>query len=265
VALEQMAGMISELAIGGLPKFVWWKANPQPESPLFQRLAAQCDTTIIDSSDFENPEASLKQVGELLAGNASLADLNWERLAPWQELTAQAFDPPERRAAIPEVDRLTIDYEQGNVAQALMFLGWVASRLQWQPASYSYEGGDYDIRRVTFTTADQRAIEAELAGIPLTDAGEVLGDLISIKMSSTNLQADCCTVICSGTTGCMRMEAGGGAQACRIQQVAALDDQKTEGLIVRQLQRWGQDQLYVEGMGVAYQFSSHRNRQEENL
>jgi glucose-6-phosphate dehydrogenase assembly protein OpcA len=179
--------------------------------------------------------------------------LNWERLAPWQELTAQAFDPPERRAAIREIDRLTIDYEQGNVSQALMFLGWVASRLQWQPASYSYEGGDYDIRRVTFTTADQRAIEAELAGIPLTDAGEVLGDLISIKMSSTNLQADCCTVICSGTTGCMRMEAGGGAQSCRIQQVAALDDQKTEGLIVRQLQRWGRDQLYVEGMGVAYQ------------
>jgi glucose-6-phosphate dehydrogenase assembly protein OpcA len=251
--LERMAGMISELAIGGLPKFVWWKANPQPKSPLFQKLAAQCDTIIIDSSDFENPEASLKQVGAMLAGNAFLADLNWERLAPWQELAAQAFDPPERRAAIPEIDRLTVDYEQGNVSQALMFLGWVASRLQWQPASYSYEGGDYDIRRVTFTTADQRAIEAELAGIPLADAGEVLGDLISIKMSSTNLQADCCTVICSGTTGCMRMEAAGGAQSCRIQQVTALDDQKTDGLLVRQLQRWGRDQLYVEGMGVAYQ------------
>jgi glucose-6-phosphate dehydrogenase assembly protein OpcA len=252
-ALERMAGMISELAIGGLPKFVWWKASPQPESRLFQRLAAQCDTLIIDSSDFEHPETSLKQVGELLAGNVPLADLNWERLAPWQELAAQAFDPPERRDAIPEIDRLTIDYEQGNASQALMYLGWVASCLRWQPVSYAHEGGDYDIRRVTFTTGDQRTIEAELAGIPLVDAGEVLGDLISIKMSSTNLQADCCTVICSGTTGCMRMEAGGGAQSCRIQQVTALDDQKTEGLLVRQLQRWVRDQLYVEGMDVTYQ------------
>ena len=253
-ALEGISfGMISELTISGLPKFAWWRANLAPESKVFQRLGTQCDSLIIDSSEFENAEVDLRQVGKLLADGIPLADLNWQRLAPWQELTAQAFDPPERRDAIPEIDRLTIDYEQGNVAQALMYLSWVASRLQWQPVSYFHEGGDYDIRRASFTTADQRRVEAELAGIPLADAGEVLGDLISIKMSSTNLQADCCSVICSGTTGCMRMETGGGAQSCRIQQVTALEDQKTERLLGQQLQRWGRDELYGESLGMAYQ------------
>ena len=252
-ALESISGMISALTISGLPKFTWWRNPLTPASKLFQRLAVQCDSLIIDSSEFENAEADLQQVGKLLADGVPLADLNWQRLAPWQELTAQAFDPPERRDAIPEIDRLTIDYEQGNVAQALMYLSWVASRLQWQPVSYFHEGGDYDIRRASFTTADQRHVEAELAGIPLADTGEVLGDLISIKMSSTNLQADCCSVICSGTTGCMRMETGGGAQSCRIQQVTALEDQKTERLLEQQLQRWGRDELYGESLGMAYQ------------
>lgn len=249
-ALERISGIISALMIADLPKFVWWKASPEPDYGLFNRLAEDSSTLIIDSSTFREPEIDLQTIGELLEQSVPVADLNWGRLAAWQELTAEAFDPPERRQAIPDVDRVVIDYEKGNTTQALMFLGWVASRLQWKPVSYHHEGGDYDIRRITFTTLDQRNVEAELAGVPLADWGEILGDLISIKLSSTNLQADCCTVLCSGTTGCMRMEAGGGAQACRIQQVTPLDDQKTEILLGRQLQRWGQDILYLESMKI---------------
>ncbi len=255
-ALERISGVILELVIPELPKFIWWKASPEPEYGLFTRLADYCDSLIIDSSTFREPEADLYRISRLLMQNIPIADLNWGRLAPWQELTAEAFDPPERRNAIPEIDGITIDYEKGNVTQALMFLGWVASRLQWKPISYSYEGGDYDIRHITFDTHDQRQVKAELAGIPMADWGEILGDLISIKLSSTNLQADCCTVICSGTTGCMRMEASGGAQACRIQQVTPLDDQKTEILLGRQLQRWGQDVLYCETMEITSQVLS---------
>jgi glucose-6-phosphate dehydrogenase assembly protein OpcA len=131
-----------------------------------------------------------------------------------------------------------------------MFLGWLASRLQWHPVSYEQEGGDYDIRRIRFTTKDQRTVEAELAGVPVADVGEVAGDLISIRLGSTNQQADCCTVLCSETTGCMRMEAGGGAQSCRIQQVTPLFDQKTEQLLSQQLQRWGREVLYEESLAV---------------
>ncbi|MGH2414320.1 MAG: glucose-6-phosphate dehydrogenase assembly protein OpcA [Microcystaceae cyanobacterium] len=252
-ALERIGGVISELMISGLPKFVWWKASPEPDYGLFKRLVSHSDTIIIDSSAFTEPENDLFQISELLEQGTPIADLNWARLAAWQELTAEAFDPPERRTALSEVDKVTIDYEKGNPAQALMYLGWVASRLQWRPVSYQKEGGDYDIRRIQFTTEDQRLIEAELAGVPLADWGEVLGDLISLRLSSTNLEADCCTVLCSGTTGCMRMEAGGGAQACRIQQVTPLSDQKTEKLLSQQLQRWGRDLLYEESLNVTHQ------------
>lgn len=252
-ALERIGGIIEALAIADLPKFLWWKAAPTPDLPLFKRLVGSSDTVIFDSSSFTDPETDLKLLAELQQEDAAFADLNWRRLSPWQELTAAAFDPPERRSAIYEVDKVTIDYERGNQAQALMFLGWIASRLQWNSVEYQLEGGDYDIRRVKFTDSKQREIEAELAGIPTADWGDIPGDLISLRLGSKNQDADCCTVLCSSTTGCMRMEAGGGAQACYIEQVTPMSDQKTEVLLGQQLQRSGREVLYEESMSVTAQ------------
>lgn len=249
-ALERVAGMISALLIGELPKFLWWKATPDINQTLFKRLAEECNFVIVDSCTFNAPEEDLLRVHSLLEMGLPVADLNWRRLAPWQELTAEAFDPPERRAAIKEIDQVTIDYEKGNPNQALMFLGWLASRLHWKPISYQREGGEYDIKRIKFSGEDNRLVEAELAAIPTADWGDIPGDLIALRLGSTNPQADCRTVLCSETTGCMRMEAHGGAQSYRIQQVTPLSDQKAEALLSEQLQRWGREILYEESMAV---------------
>lgn len=252
-ALERVGGMFSALLIGGLPKFLWWKATPDPNNSLFKRLVATCNSIIFDSSGFSETEADLLKVQELIEAGIPVADLNWRRLAAWQELTAEAFDPPQRRAALKEVDRVTIDYQQGNPAQALMFLGWLASRLQWHPSRLEQEGGDYDIKRIYFMTEDQREVEAELAAIPTADTTEMRGDLVALRLNSTNLEADCCTVLCSETSGCMRMEAGGGAQSCRFQQVTSPAEQTSEVLLSHQLQRWGREALFEESLAVTAQ------------
>ncbi|MBD2184427.1 glucose-6-phosphate dehydrogenase assembly protein OpcA [Planktothrix sp. FACHB-1355] len=261
VAIERVGGMIPALLISELPKFLWWKATPDAENSLFKRLAETCNSVIIDSSLCHDPEADLLKVQNLLESGLPIADLNWRRLAAWQELTAEAFDPPERRAYVKEVDRVTIDYEKGNTTQALMYLGWLASRLQWHPVSYEQEGGDYDIKRIRFTGPDDRDVQVELAAIPTADVGDIVGDLIALRLTSTNINADCCTVLCSETGGCMRMEAGGGAQSCRIQQVTSLFDQKAENLLGQQLQRWGRDRLYEESMAVTAAIIKLANRE----
>ncbi|MGF2039234.1 MAG: glucose-6-phosphate dehydrogenase assembly protein OpcA [Nostoc sp. CmiVER01] len=250
-ALERIGGMIPALLIGGLPKFLWWKATPDPNNGLFKRLAAVCNNVIVDSCNFNNPESDLLSLEELVETGVPLADLNWRRLASWQELTAEAYDSPNRRAALKEIDRVTIDYEKGNPAQALLFLGWLASRLQWQPVSYEKESGDYDITRIRFIAQEQRQVEAELAGVPVADVGDIIGDLIALRLSSTNPQADCGTVICSETGGCMRMETHGGAQSAGLfQQVTSLSEQKAEALLSQQVQRWGRESLFEESLGV---------------
>ena len=250
-ALERVGGLVSALLIGDLPKFLWWKATPDPSIELFKRLASACNSVIFDSSNFTETEANLVKLQELLKAGTPLADLNWRRLSAWQELTAEAFDAPERRLALREVDRVTVDYEKGNPAQALMYLGWLASRLNWHPTEFQEESGDYDFKRIHFVADDQRLVEAELAGVPITDVGQIPGDLIALRLTSTNVEADCCTVLCSETSGCMRMESGGGAQSCRFQQVSSLADQKAEILLSEQLQRWGSDPLYEESLAIA--------------
>lgn len=249
-ALERVSDMIASLMIPDLPKFVWWKATPNPEQPLFQALTDNSNCIIVDSSYFSDAESELTKMQHLIENNIFIADLNWHRLSPWQELTAAAFDPPERRASLGEMDQVAIDYEKGNTAQALMYLGWLASRLGWKPIEYKETGGDYDLRHVYFEGANHRRIEAELAAIPTADWGEIMGDLVGIRLTSTNCNADCCTILCSETTGCMRMEAGGSAQSCRTEQVSALSDQRAEALMSQQLQRWGRDVLYEESLAV---------------
>ena len=248
-ALERIGGMIPALLIGGLPKFLWWKATPDAANPLFKRLAAVCNNVIVDSCNFNTPEDDLLSLQKLVESGVPLADLNWRRLSAWQELTAQAYDAPNRRAALREIDRVTIDYEKGNAAQALLYLGWLANRLEWQPVSYKQENGDYDITSIQFLSQDQKHIEVELAGVPIADIGEIVGDLIGLRLSSTNIQANCGTVICSETGGCMRMETHGGAQSSGLfQQVTSLSEQKAEALLSQQVQRWGREALFEDSL-----------------
>lgn len=252
-ALERVGDLVKSLMIPELPKFVWWKATPNPEQELFKQLSSSCNCIIVDSSYFSDPESELLKMQDLIDAETYIADLNWHRLSSWQELTAAAFDPPERRASLGDIDRITIDYEKGNAAQAFMFLGWFASRLGWQPIAYTEERGDYDIKRIKFIGQNHKTIEAELAGAPTADWGEIPGDLIGLRLTSTNCNANCCTILCSETTGCMRMEAGGSAQNCRTEQVTPLSDQKAESLMSQQLQRWGRDMLYEESLAVTAQ------------
>ncbi|MEM9091086.1 MAG: glucose-6-phosphate dehydrogenase assembly protein OpcA [Cyanobacteria bacterium P01_F01_bin.53] len=249
-ALERVGDLVKSLVVSDLPKFVWWKATPNPEQDLFRKLALISSCLILDSSYYGDAESEILKIQKLVNEHTNIADLNWYRLAPWQELAAAAFDPPERRLAITEIDRVGVDYERGNPAQALMFLGWLASRLNWQPDSYENEGGDYDLKRIHFTGEGGRQIEAELAAIPVADWGEVMGDLTGVRLESTNHEANCNTILCSETAGCMRMESGGSAQSSLVEEVTSLSDQRSDLLLEQQLQRWGEDVLFEESLAL---------------
>jgi len=253
-AFNRANSLIADLLIPDLPVFLWWKTSPAPNSRIFEKLVNLSDRIIFDSANFSDPEADLLKQYAMIKAGVQVADLNWQRLAPWQELTAQAFDPPDRRAAVWDIDGVTIDYERGNSTQALMFLGWIASRLHWRPASRVKVGGDYDIQRLTFQSKDGKPVQAELAAIPLASVGQVAGDLIGLRLTASNLNTDACNIFCSESTGCMRMEASGGAQSYHTHQVSPLADQSADSLLSQQLQRWGREALYEESMAVITQF-----------
>ncbi len=252
-ALERTGGLISELVLTDLPKYLWWKATPDLHNVLFKRLTTNNTAVIFDSCAFSEPLTDLLGMKTLIENGMTVSDLNWQRIAPWQELTAEAFDPPEKRASIKDIDQVSLNYEKGNPSQAFLFLGWMASRLNWKPVSFAQEGGDYDLMRIKFVNKDQHLIETELAGIPVADWGEIPGDLEALKLSSTNPNSQCAIIVCSATSECIRMEAGGDAQNYEIMQVSPLTDQKAEFLLGQQLKRWGRDMLFEESLDITAQ------------
>jgi glucose-6-phosphate dehydrogenase assembly protein OpcA len=249
-ALEKHSEAIKDLLIPELPQFLWWKGTPGHDRELFLSLANSVTNVILDSATFANSAADLKQIPGLLAQKLPLVDINWQRIAPWQELTAATFDPPERRRSIMEIDEVEINFERGSSAQAWLYLAWLAGRLGWTPTSYSHPGGDYNLRQISFHSSNGRAVKAELASMPLAEVGDVVGDLMGIKLSSTNPDANCCTILCSETAGCMQMELKGGAQICQVEQVNSLSDQNAEQLVSTYFSRSGHDWLYEETMNM---------------
>ena len=251
-AFERTCSTISSLLIADLPTYLWWQGDLDLQSRLFQLLVSVSHRIIVDSSTFLNPEEDLREMQQLADGGNYVGDLNWRRLNSWQELTAQAFDPPERRSSLGAIDRVTIDYQADNPCQAWMYLGWFASRLGWQPISRQQaKEHDYLIDRLTFKTDSRDDIQVELASVPTITPTQ--GELVGLRLNSTDPNADACTVLCSETTGCMRMEVKGGAQRCRIQQVSPVEQQTAETLLAQQLQRAGQDKLYEDTIAMVTQ------------
>ncbi|HEX9069300.1 MAG TPA: glucose-6-phosphate dehydrogenase assembly protein OpcA [Ktedonobacterales bacterium] len=149
-----LPGTVLPLILAEQPSFLLWTGEPPWRSDLFESLVDGCDRLIIDTSDSRNAEKALVALNDLQRRkhNACIVtDLNWTRLSPWTELMAQFFDTQDLRPYLGAIDRLTIEYAAdtddsiGNSAQAYLFAGWMASRLNWetsgQPPAPAAGGG----------------------------------------------------------------------------------------------------------------------------
>lgn len=148
-AATHLAGIVAPLLIHDLPTHMWWPGDPPFRNPIFEQLVEVGDRLLVDSSDFTDLLAGYRRLGMLRRHNG-IGDLSWERLAWWQELTAQFFDAPRFRRYLPNLSRLRLRYavaspdgttgHDGDVAPgipspmspALLYAGWIATRLGWK-------------------------------------------------------------------------------------------------------------------------------------
>jgi len=146
-AAGHLDGIVAPLVIHDLPTDVWWPGDPPFHDPIFDQLVEMADRLVVNSSDFSDLLGGLKRLG-VIRRRSGVGDIAWERLAPWQELTAQFFDAPRFRRYLPNLSRLRIKYavadgtgdgtgEGGTPspeAGALLYAGWIATRLAWRRA-----------------------------------------------------------------------------------------------------------------------------------
>jgi glucose-6-phosphate dehydrogenase assembly protein OpcA len=149
-AAGHLNGIVAPLLIHDLPTHVWWPGDCPFNDPVFDQLVDMGDRLIVDSSDFGDLLTGFRRLANLRR-RSGVGDLTWERLAWWQELTAQFFDAPRFRRYLPNLSRLRIEYAvsppasarrdedqevapgvAAPLAQPLLFAGWIATRLGWR-------------------------------------------------------------------------------------------------------------------------------------
>ena len=145
-AEERLAALTFSLLLRDLPIVLWWPGDLPIGSPLFERLAANADRLLADSASARNPRVLLRQLvalGHAQHCECTVDDLNWDRLTPWRELTAQFFDPADCRPWLGRLFQVRIDYvageRGGGQVTAYLLAAWLATRLGWQPASEPIE------------------------------------------------------------------------------------------------------------------------------
>jgi len=138
---ERLASAVIPLLLPDLPVFLWWTGTPPLDERLFDDLLAFADRFIVDSADFARPDVTLPRIAGICAsghGRYGVTDFNWARLTPWRDLVAGFFDVPEWRAFLPHVTGLRVgfavdaDGRDIHPSQALLLIGWLASRLGWK-------------------------------------------------------------------------------------------------------------------------------------
>jgi glucose-6-phosphate dehydrogenase assembly protein OpcA len=142
-AAGHLGGVVAPLVIHDLPTDVWWPGDPPFHDPIFDQLAEMADRLVVNSADFSDLLGGLKHLG-VIRRRSGVGDIAWERLAPWQELTAQFFDAPRFRRYLPNLSRLRIKYAVADgtgdgatpspEAAAVLYAGWIATRLAWRRA-----------------------------------------------------------------------------------------------------------------------------------
>jgi len=149
-AASHLSGIVAPLLIHDLPTHVWWPGDPPFSDPVFEQLVEMGDRVLVDSADFSDLLGGLRRLSTLRR-HSGVGDMSWERLAWWQELTAQFFDAPRFRRYLPNLSRLVIRYAvappasrrreedeevapgvAAPMAQPLLYAGWIATRLGWR-------------------------------------------------------------------------------------------------------------------------------------
>ena len=139
---ERVASVIIPLLVPDLPVFLWWTGTPPHDTRRFDDLIALAERLIVDSADFARPAQTLGVIASLATTHRGrkfgITDLNWTRLTPWRELVAGFFDVDAWRPCLDRIVGIRVgfgvdaDGRDIHPSQALLLVGWFASRLGWQ-------------------------------------------------------------------------------------------------------------------------------------
>jgi glucose-6-phosphate dehydrogenase assembly protein OpcA len=260
-AVGELHSTVAPLLVTDLPVFLWWPGTPPYGSHFFVSLLDICDHLVVDSALFRAAEKDLPELAALTQAplsKANLSDLNWLRLVPWRELTAQFFDSPHLRPYLDQLDRVAVEYATGpddehspNRAQAFLLIGWLASRLGWETtAGHGQQAPTLQLKY------GERAIAVEIEAAQrgrLEKPGResVAGEILSLRLEATGAERPAIFTVTRARDGvCVitRVEVQGLPPVKRAAQIKARSESE---LLCTELDMLNRDIYYEEALQAA--------------
>jgi glucose-6-phosphate dehydrogenase assembly protein OpcA len=136
--LDDLVTIADPLVVTDLPTLLW---SPHGHHDVVTELLPLAQAVLVDSVDEPDPTEALDRA-LALSERAYVVDLAWLRSVPWRERVAALFDPPWRRRELGLLSSITVRHHPESTVAAALFVGWLASRLRWQPGRLVAHGDE---------------------------------------------------------------------------------------------------------------------------
>jgi glucose-6-phosphate dehydrogenase assembly protein OpcA len=252
-SLHWVTSAAAVLQLPNLPVQTWWPGEPDFDGDLYTRIIETSDRIVVDSSAFRGPVAGLARLAaaiHLAYESVAFADLSWTRLTPWRTLTAEFFDPPPDQDLLDSIERVVVEYDgrrAADVAQPLLFVGWLGSRLGWEPRTAAEVKPG--IWRCGLVDGVRPVVIEVNATAMAPDGMEARGGLraITIEAAEDDRSARYTIERCGdGGEARTLAEVEGG----RLERLARLPIQTTEVLLREELGGYATDRIYQESLDL---------------
>ena len=249
-----LSSTVAPLLIHDLPVVVWWPDDVPFDSPVLRELVATADRLFVDSGAFrDDGVARMAGMARCLDAGVVVHDVAWMRLLQWRELMAGLFDHPILRPEVHAIDALRIDVarpgDQLRLTRALLFTGWLAAQLGWQPGTPIAPAADGSWRGSARHGRRDIAIELRPVGSgvdgPVRGAGSLVRVALEVTRSSRPLRAR----ITRQEDHLLGTAEWMGAQVAR--RAARLDPFDEMPFLAEALDRSGRDRIFAAALAAA--------------
>ena len=136
--LEKLNTIVDPLVVSDIATVTW---SPHGHAEAVDALLHLSQVVLVDSVNEFDARSAVHRAREL-AGEAYVVDLAWLRSTPWRERVASTFDPPQWRDELGRISAVTVRHHPESTVAGLLFCGWLAARLQWEPGSLMSANGN---------------------------------------------------------------------------------------------------------------------------
>jgi glucose-6-phosphate dehydrogenase assembly protein OpcA len=135
--VEHLDRVVDPVLVRDLSTVVW---APHGHREAVRALLDLAHVVLLDSLEEHDLRDALDWVGSL-AEHAYVVDLAWLRSTPWRERVAATFDPPQWRGELSSISAVEVRHRPDSRIAAVLFVGWLASRLGWEASALTSGNG----------------------------------------------------------------------------------------------------------------------------